>query len=393
VFDISSGINFIPKPMKKFYLLLFVLTHIFSNLSAQKPGKEYLKMKETKEFILFPGNEIIAPVNISLKPVTNREYIIYLLWLSKVYISYPEVLYNAIPGLKQAGVEEVFVNDLNYLKEKTEREIKDYLFNAKYIDYPVIGLTWFQASLFCRWLSDRYNENLLISNKLTGDDYYQIDDNCFTTETFLSGRYVGIIDHPIVDPVTKDGRPPLWEDKILFPSFRLPSVKETAACQKETTPELKPYPMFSFLRYRHKSFYRNDSLVINFYFEDPSEIPLKLTSDQNASVPAVSGEWFLDSNLDKSGSAIPDIFNQLGQKELDYKNIQFPRDSTGQTDYMSSDLIKDKTGHMPFLLIGETTEGRPVIVKNYVNPNGDGNSIEKGRNIFRVAVSAIKAKK
>ena len=385
--------------MKKILLSLMLISIVSGNLPAQKTGKSYMKMKDLKEFLFFPGNDSFAPYYMSSKPVTNREYITYLLWLSQVYERTPLTYYNAIPGLKREALgikwnsEELELINLNAVKAKTESFVKDYMFNAAYIDYPVIGLTWEQAGAFCRWLSDRYNEYLLLEEKTNRYDPDQKSQNCFTTEAYLAGQYEAIILKPYVDPVTKIERLLLWEDKKLFPSFRLPASHEIPADKKMIPTELKPYPMFSFLKTWYGSDFKEDRL--NNYlneFQNTYENPLKLASNPDIPVPANTGEWYLDSGIGSSPSSVTEIYKQLDQKELDPKNLQVKIDSTGYPYFEKNQFQKDPTGQMPFLLIGETANGQPVIVENFVNKSITSYTTENSGKIFRVAVSAIKIK-
>jgi hypothetical protein len=369
--------------MKKNLILFISLGIIFINLSAQKPGSGYLKLKYLKEFTFFQGNDTIAPFYMSEKPVTNREYITYLLWLASVYKDYPLNFYYAIPGLKWEALDlnwndpdEIQLINLVVIKAKTESFVKDYMFNVRYIDYPVVGLTWEQASRFCRWLSDRYNEALLINEKILEFDSYQQRNECFTTEASLADQYIGTVHDVFVDPVTKEERMIQWSDKKLSPSFRLPATCEAAISQKPGGTALVPYRMFSFLDKWHESKSMGDNLfIINKADYDTYDNPLKLASYPDVQIPATSGEWYLDSNLEPPASHIVELFKRLGQKTLDYESMQ---------------IEKDSTGHMPYLLIGETPDAKPLIVENYANQNRIGKTTENSGKIFRVAVSAIK---
>jgi len=47
---------------------------------------------------------------------------------------------------------------------------------------------------------------------------------------------------------------------------------------------------------------------------------------------------------------------------------------------------------MTYLIIGETPDGQPIIVENYVIKMKDRFSTENSGKLFRVAVSAVKVK-
>jgi hypothetical protein len=388
--------------MKNFLFYLLFSGILLSNTTAQKTTKDFKKMKDLKEFSFFQGNDSLSPYYMSSKPVTNRDYITYLLWLSQVYKGKALTFYNAVPGLKWETLplnwndpDNLELINLNAIKSKTESFVKDYMFNATYIDYPVIGLSWEQASLFCRWLSDRYNEYLLIEDKIFEYDSYQQDESCFTTESYLSWQYEGLNRKTFMDPRTKMERKLMWEDKKLFPSFRLPSSQEIGGDLKSVKPQLLPYPMFAFLgKWWYQSTLNEDRLE-NYLFDysDLYDNPLKLSANPKSTPPDITGEWFLDSNIGSSKSPVTEIYKQLGQKELDPQNIKIILNSEGTQAYGDFQLEKDSTGHMPFILIGETREGEPVIVENYVSTDFMNYGTKNSGKVFRVAVAAIRIPK
>jgi gliding motility-associated lipoprotein GldJ len=74
--------------------------------------------------------------------VANVHYLEYLYWISRVYgADYPEVYRRALPDTL------VWRDRLAY----NEPFVELYLRHPAYQQYPVVGVSWLQASDFCAW--------------------------------------------------------------------------------------------------------------------------------------------------------------------------------------------------------------------------------------------------
>lgn len=153
--------------------------------------------------------------------VTNYYWLEYLSWLQRVYgSSYPEVVRRALP-------------DTLVWREKlafNEPHVDYYLRHPAYRDYPVVGISWNQANDFCKWRTDRVNEQLLIREGLIAHNPDgQIDEDHFTTEAYLNGQYQG---QPVAEglrdlrPGSSGYRNVSYEDGLLQPAYRLPTEAE-----------------------------------------------------------------------------------------------------------------------------------------------------------------------
>ncbi len=153
--------------------------------------------------------------------VTNIYWRDYLHWLKLVYgDSYPEIMNRALP-------------DTNIWRELTEynEPFVDYYYrHPAYNDYPVVGVSWLQANDYCAWRTDRVNEIILIrEGLLVHNPTGQADDEHFTTETYLSGQYVGDVNASGVEDYNPKGtgtRIVNMSDGILLPRYRLPTEAE-----------------------------------------------------------------------------------------------------------------------------------------------------------------------
>ena len=179
-------------------------------------------MGRTEQDVLYDWNNIPRRVTVSSfymdeTEVANVDYREYLYWLSRVYVSYPEVHQKALPDTL------VWRDPLAY----NEPYVEYYFRHPSYNDYPVVGVTWLQANDFCAWRSDRVNEMTMINEGILNPDPNQQDENNFNTEAYLAGQYEGLVNQnlPSLDP-NKEERRVNMEDGMLLPKYRLPSEAE-----------------------------------------------------------------------------------------------------------------------------------------------------------------------
>jgi formylglycine-generating enzyme required for sulfatase activity len=106
------------------------------------------------------------------------------------------------------------LNSDEYKKTQIDSSIvtNKYFNNPDYHDYPVIGISYEQASLFCKWRSDRVYEMTLIKKKLVKNNRNQNKDSYFSIENIKNGKYK-IKKHEKLK-------------SIKYPQYRLPSSEE-----------------------------------------------------------------------------------------------------------------------------------------------------------------------
>ena len=152
--------------------------------------------------------------------VTNQFWLEYVWWLQRVYgSSYPEIVERALPDTA------AWRNKLAY----NEPMVNYYLRHPAYRDYPVVGVSWLQANDFCKWRSDRVNEGILVREGLLAHNpEAQVDEEHFTTETYLSGQYQGerLREGLTNFSSTSEFRNVRIEDGLLLPNYRLPTEAE-----------------------------------------------------------------------------------------------------------------------------------------------------------------------
>lgn len=163
-----------------------------------------------------PRRVTVASFYMDETEVSNLDYREYLFWLTRVYPNNPEKYNEALPDTL------VWREELAY----NEPYINNYLRHPAYSDYPVVGVSWEQSDVYCKWRTDRVNEQLLIDRGVINHDNAQGGQNVFTTETYLAGMYQGTDgDRPIED-ATGAARRVRWEDGLLLPNYRLPTEAE-----------------------------------------------------------------------------------------------------------------------------------------------------------------------
>jgi gliding motility-associated lipoprotein GldJ len=194
-----------------------------------------------------PRKQTVSSFYLDITEVTNKDYLEYLFWVNRVYgQSYPEVYKKALPDTL------VWRDKLGY----NEPYVKQYLRNPAFKNYPVVGVSWQQATDYCAWRTDRVNERILIDNGILQEDMEQMDDNVFTTQAYLAGQYEGIVRRNPRNLTNKnygsgeESRIIKIEDGLLLPSYRLPTEAEwefaalgyVGNTQEENTNERKLYP-------------------------------------------------------------------------------------------------------------------------------------------------------
>lgn len=235
-------------------------------------------MGRTEQDVMYDWNARAARVTVASfymdrTEVTNLHWLEYMYWMKRVYNkTYPHVYKKCLPDTLSwrtaMGYREKFVSY--------------YLRHPSYADYPVVGVSWLQASDFCKWRTDRVNEAILVREGIlkwhfadegstdvgaANDANYDkrfasVPQNMFSTENYLNGNYTIESEGGYVmnkdnkpkakvdaktkrsvprdpyqlenyDPVYADmdngrlgTRPVRMEDGILLPSYRLPTEAE-----------------------------------------------------------------------------------------------------------------------------------------------------------------------
>ena len=350
-------------------LFLFILLGFCYSFSQSG-----LKQLQNTEFIEQPHQD---PFLISTRPITNREYLIYLLWTQMVNDDSSRFI-QAFPCLHPSGVANVTKGIEEYNKTHQYRNdpclfrlcynnadslVRCYFLSPQYLDYPILGLSQLQANRFCKWLSDRYNEVTLIRRGYFYFNPNQYGDDIFVSEAYLMNQYEGLQKRKAW------GKPIIsWEKHILIPAFRLPTVVELELAGKTShfETEMKAYPFStSNILYQWYRFYEIKTKdYIQFYYGCDGLEPFG-ESNKNFSASAIHpSELTFDSELNSGSPDIKVVFDQLDLLIGDSVDVLMHKN-------------KNIFGQMDFIIVDETSEGKPYIVKNYDNSTFSNNKENK----------------
>lgn len=180
-------------------------------------------MGRSENDVTFEWNNVPRRVTISSfymdeTEVSNLSYVEYLYWTARVFgPTFPDIYYKALPDTL------VWREKLAY----NEPFVEYYLRHPAYRDYPVVGVNWLQANDFCAWRTDRVNEFILIREGLLEHTPSPSDQDYFSTEAYLSGKWQGQLKTKLT---SYDGQNPerdvRMEDGIFLPKYRLPTEAE-----------------------------------------------------------------------------------------------------------------------------------------------------------------------
>ena len=132
-----------------------------------------------------PNKQQVRSFYIDETEVTNSEYIFYLDWMELVFprsdVNYEHIYASALPDTL------VWRDVLGFNEMLTE----NYLRHPGYAEYPVIGVSWIQATQYCKWRTDRVNEKILMDKGVL-KPLFKLDslevkgDNNFNTDAYLA---------------------------------------------------------------------------------------------------------------------------------------------------------------------------------------------------------------
>ena len=204
------------------------------------PGGTFVKGKVQDDVMRDWNN---TPVRVQVRSfyideteVTNLMYNEYLDWLERVYKDqggpYTDVYTAALPDTM------VWRSPLGF----NEDMVNNYLRHPSFQDYPVVGVTWQQATNYAKWRTERVNESVLErEGYIEKGVSLQIDSLSpgkeFNTQTYLRAprqSYGGDIADKVgrsAQPRSKDADSTELnfvkrEKGLLLPEYRLPTEAE-----------------------------------------------------------------------------------------------------------------------------------------------------------------------
>lgn len=114
--------------------------------------------------------------------ITNYEYREYTTWLKYVFPSsdpnFKDIYSGAVP------------DTLVWNNKLSRNDYAETYFRSSTFDYyPVVGVSWLQASRYCDWLTERANEKALMDKGVISKDLYANEGNNQGASTFSLDKY------------------------------------------------------------------------------------------------------------------------------------------------------------------------------------------------------------
>ena len=163
-----------------------------------------------------PRRVTVASFYMDETEVSNQDYREFTHWINRVYPGNKPKTNSVLPDTT------VWRNQLAY----NEPYVQNYFRHPAYSEYPVVGVSWKQASAYCAWRTDRVNEQILVEKGIIAHDNTQTGQNVYTSKSYLTGLYQGTDgEKPLENPDGTTTRVK-WEDGIMLPDYRLPTEAE-----------------------------------------------------------------------------------------------------------------------------------------------------------------------
>ena len=230
--------------------------------------------------------------------------------------------------------------------------VRDYILNPAFLDYPLTGLTQTQTHILEKWLSDRFNETVLLNLGYLNFTNGQKDSDCFVLEAYLLDQYTGSV---------RNEEMIRWEEGLFLPTFRLPTKGELRNLQltKQRCGEVTKYPI------RPNHFL--GSWNSRYIKEKKDETTLTINEHKTVKlIPNFSihpGQFFNARDPDAVSHSEVDMYNHF--RYLD--EITFEE--------------KDSLGKMSFEIIGENNFGRVIIA----DPKPEAVEVDLKNKMYRIA--------
>ena len=168
-----------------------------------------------------PKQVTIAPFYMDECEISNIDYLEYLNWLKIVFV-------NGNKGFQ--GVYDRALPDENCWRTPVahmEDMVQNYFRSPAYRYYPVVGVSWIQATQYAEWRTDRVNEKILADHKYINWNQNPSPEGHFTTDAYLNyDSYEQQSDRRLQYITSGEYRNVTMEDGLLLPKYRLPTEAE-----------------------------------------------------------------------------------------------------------------------------------------------------------------------
>lgn len=383
---ILLSFNFSNKMIKKRLLFLLFIGLILPNCNLQK---NIIQKQIESPFVQEDSGRLLYGW------VTNRDYIIYLHWLNHIYgESYPEQVLKALPEQGKIDFENLTLTFKNYdpcvhpdikagmfgnsycdnhencntypnfiafLQDFGSPLLQNYIFNPSYIDYPMTGLSPLQIYEMGKWMTDRYNENMLIQFGYLHPNVEQKDEDNFVTESYAIEQYQGNVRKVIICGDTGEKMNVPWTNQLFLPLFHPPQEAIETTREKPLFQAYSP-PKHHFLKTWEKLF------QINYHMDTQVAPDFKEKMDITK----------LSSTIKEL--IISDFYDDCTPKAIKINVLPSDKDNYPWKE-------KDSLGRMPFVITGSTVENLPTIIEDTCLKKKMSGLEDNGRYIFRFEIN------
>jgi len=324
----------------------------------------------TMDWNNIPRRMTVSSFYLDETEVANVHYLEYLYWLTRVFgADYPEVYKKALPDTL------VWRDRLAY----NEPLIELYLRHPAYQQYPVVGVNWLQATDFCKWRTDRVNEQILIREGILRVNPNQINEDNFNSDSYLAGQYEGLVKSDLQDLNPSAGangtRKVRMEDGILLPRYELPTEAqwEYAALSQlgntiyERVTDRRQYPWNGHITRNKEEKYKGQ-MMANFKRGRGDNMGTAGFLNDNADIPApVHSYWPNDYGLfcmaGNVNEWVKDVYRPLSPEDKsDFNAYRGNVFKTQQRDEEGAIMEKDSLGRVP---MRDVTPEENVDRRNY----------------------------
>lgn len=301
-----------------------------------------------------PTRVTVASFFMDETEVSNRDWKEYLYWTSRIYGKEADIYRKRLPD------KNVW---RRYGLAYNEPWFDNYFDHPAFDEYPIVGVSWTQATEYSAWRTDRINEGELINKGIQKPNLEQKGKEHFTTDAYLAGQYEGVVGKnlPDLDPSAQNPtRPVKSTDGILFASYRLPTEAEweyaalslIGNTRYENVKEQKLYPWNGY-SLRRDSGRARGLILANFkrgsgdnsgvagYKNDGYD----LTAPVKSFPPNDFGLYNMAGNVNEW---VLDVYRPLSPEEVfDYNPFRGNVYRKQVTDAKGTPAPKDETGHIP----------------------------------------------
>ncbi len=152
--------------INKFFALTILIGIVFSLFCCS--NKNTPNSRKSKLKFAPPGtNHLFGKIFIDEAEVSNMSWREYMYWTKKVYGEESPQFHSILPDtLAWRNCDKDFTIKTNQDRTDIESLIYLYLRHPQYNHFPVVGISFDQATRFCAWRTNRVNEVLYVNEHI-----------------------------------------------------------------------------------------------------------------------------------------------------------------------------------------------------------------------------------